>query len=197
MVTAALVVVTLGTVRHYPEPTLAAAEAEGKHAIDAVTDVDAPQGQPLPDLTNGIYKIAQRSTARFLDAHQTQDKDFAAVTRPDQDNRTQQWRLTWKGHRIYTLEQVSSTRFLDAHETPDRDFAVVTRPPQPNSSQRWIFTRVAPQIFTIEQESTRQRLDAYTALAHDFAAVTRPRQFNRSQQWIVRPAAVTITLPLH
>ena len=86
----------------------------------------------------GIHSIQQESTSRFLDAHQTADKDFAVVTRPRQDNTTQRWILRSVGHDVYTIQQRGTGRFLDAHETAARDFAVVMRPPQTNPTQHWI-----------------------------------------------------------
>jgi len=73
-----------------------------------------------------------------VDAHQTEQKDFAVVTRPAQNNDTQRWVLTPLGDDTYTIKQKSSGRFVDAHEIVERDFAVVTRSAQNNDTQRWV-----------------------------------------------------------
>ena len=39
----------------------------------------------------GVYSIQQQSTQRYLDAHDTADRDFAVVTRTHQANTTQRW----------------------------------------------------------------------------------------------------------
>ncbi|MDQ4075329.1 MAG: RICIN domain-containing protein [Chloroflexota bacterium] len=40
---------------------------------------------------SGVYTLQQKSSDRFLDAHQTSDKDFSVVTRSAQNNDTQRW----------------------------------------------------------------------------------------------------------
>jgi hypothetical protein len=39
----------------------------------------------------GLYTVQQKSSARFMDAHEIEEKDFALVTRPEQNNNTQWW----------------------------------------------------------------------------------------------------------
>ena len=77
-----------------------------------------------------------------MDAHQSAENDYNIVTRPYQNNTTQQWRLTRVGSDTYTIQQVSSGRYVDAHQAANNDFRLVTRARQPNATQRWII-RVA------------------------------------------------------
>jgi hypothetical protein len=63
---------------------------------------------------------------RFLDAHEIPELDFNVVTRPFQDNNTQQWGLANVGGNVFTIQQISNGRFLDAHEIASLDFRVVT-----------------------------------------------------------------------
>ena len=38
-----------------------------------------------------MFTIQQKSSGRFMDAHEIEEKDFALVTRPAQNNDTQRW----------------------------------------------------------------------------------------------------------
>ena len=82
---------------------------------------------PTAVLANGTYTVRQKSSGRFLDAHEIEPKDFHLVTRPAQNNDTQRWTLTQVG-TVFVIRQKSSGRFLDAHEASDNDFRLVTRP---------------------------------------------------------------------
>ena len=61
--------------------------------------------------------------------------NFRVVTRPQQNNDTQRWRLFDFGGGFFTIQQVSSGRFLEA--TLDGDFQVVTRPASGSDQQTW------------------------------------------------------------
>jgi hypothetical protein len=56
------------------------------------------------------------------------------LTRPAQNNRTQQWILIPVGG-VFTIQQQSNGRFVDAHEYSEKDFALVTRAAQNNDTQ--------------------------------------------------------------
>lgn len=45
----------------------------------------------FPPLSPGTYTIKQKSSSRFVDAHEIAHKDFALMTRPVQNNGTQRW----------------------------------------------------------------------------------------------------------
>ena len=80
------------------------------------------------------------SSGRFLDAHEIESLDFRVVTRPQQNNNTQLWRIIQfvvGGTQQVTIQQVSSGRFLEAYTTDARDFQVVTRPERNTSLQVW------------------------------------------------------------
>ena len=100
-----------------------------------------PQGLPLP-LAAGTYSVRQKSSNRFLDAHQNSPHDFSVVTRPAQNNDTQRWRFTPVG-MVHTIQQLSSDRFLDAHENTAKDYSAVTRGDQGDDSQKWVAMHVA------------------------------------------------------
>jgi hypothetical protein len=94
------------------------------------------------DSGTGTATLVQVSSHRFLDAHEIAEKDFHAVTRPQQtfDN-TQKWQISSVGGGYYNIIQMSSNRLLDAHEIADRDFGVVTRPGgQTDKTQNWKLT---------------------------------------------------------
>jgi len=146
------------------------------------------EAQTLPELS-GIFTIRQQGTGRFLDAHDTADKDFGVVTRPFQANLTQQWEFIRVGNGIFKIQQQQTGRFLDAHDTQDKDFRVVMRPEQPNTTQHWIVTLVGNNTYVISQRSTGRFLDAHNTTAKDFAVVSRPWQNNPTQRWIINRAA--------
>lgn len=137
-------------------------------------------------LARGRYTIRQRSTGRFLDAHEIPSKDFAVVTRPSQSNDTQKWVILPVGG-IYTLQQSSNGRFVDAHES-GHDFGAVTREAQGNATQRWILGHLGNGVFSLQQQSSGRFLDAHEIESRDFAAVTRTAQDDASQRWIMRSA---------
>jgi hypothetical protein len=89
-----------------------------------------------------VCTLQQKSNGRFVDAHEIADKDFATVSRPDQQNDTQRWIVTPDTGGSFTIRQLSNGRFLDAHESDTNDFGVVTRTAQNNDTQRWLIDAV-------------------------------------------------------
>jgi hypothetical protein len=86
--------------------------------------------------------VQQLSSRRFLDAHQSSGRDFAAVTRESKDNDSQRWLIGPGAGGRFSLTQMSSKRLLDAHEIEAKDFAAVTRPPQSDTTQQWTLAAV-------------------------------------------------------
>jgi hypothetical protein len=76
----------------------------------------------------------QGGRLRFLDAHEISSLKFRVVTRPQQNNDTQRWRLLDFGGGFFQIQQVSNGRFLEA--TFDGDFQVVTGPAD-NNQTNW------------------------------------------------------------
>jgi hypothetical protein len=144
------------------------------------------QAQTLPVL-DGLHTIVQQHTGRFLDAHDTSDRDFGVVTRPRQENDTQRWLFTHVGNGIHTIEQQATGRLLDAHGSNEQDFAVVTRPVQNNTTQRWTLRGIGNNQFEVRQQSNGRNLDAHDTPDKDFRVVTRPFQNNSTQRWTIRP----------
>jgi len=142
---------------------------------------------PLP-VPAGVHTVRQKSSGRFLDAHEDAGQDFSVVTRPAQNNDTQRWRFTPVG-LVVAITQVSSGRFLDAHEIADRDFSVVTRADQGNDTQRLVAMQVPGELstYTLQQLSSRRFLDAHVTSDADFSVVTRPFQNNFTQRWALAP----------
>ena len=136
-------------------------------------------------LASGLYKVQQESSSRFLDAHESSDRDFSVVTRPRQSNTTQQWRFTPVG-LVCTIHQLSSDRFVDAYNVEGEDFNVVTRRQQNNDTQKWVALPVPGQLstYTLQQLSSRRFLDAHENDGNDFSAVTRSTQNNDTQRWV-------------
>ena len=142
---------------------------------------------PTAVLANGTYTVRQKSSGRFLDAHEIEEKDFALVTRPVQDNDTQRWTLTQVG-TVFVIRQKNSGRFLDAHESSDDDFRIVTRTAESNASQKWVAMPDVAGSVTLRQLSNRRFMDAHEIEEKDFALVTRPAQGNDTQRWTLTPA---------
>ncbi len=142
---------------------------------------------PLP-LAPGVHTVRQKSSGRFLDAHQSSGNDFSVVTRTAQNNDTQRWRFTPVG-MVFTVQQLSSDRFLDAHESSANDFSAVTRSGQSNDTQKWVAMPVAGELstYTLQQLSSQRYLDAHGTSSNDFSAVTRTAQNNDTQRWVLAP----------
>jgi hypothetical protein len=132
------------------------------------------------------YTIQQQSSGRYLDAYQNDAKDRAVVTRPRQDNPTQNWIFNRMGNSVYAIQQQSQGRYLDAYQSDAKDWAAVTRSMQGNATQNWIVTEVGNDTYTIRQQSTGRYMDAHEYQAKDWAVVTRSGQSNSTQRWIIR-----------
>jgi hypothetical protein len=137
---------------------------------------------PARLLAAGTYTIRQRSSGRFLDAHEIAEKDFRLVTRPAQSNDTQRWNLAPVG-TVYMIRQKSSGRYLDAHDTSANDFRLVTRSAQNNDTQRWIARPQGDGSVTLRQLSSLRFVDAHEIEEQDFRMVTRTAQSNDTQRW--------------
>ena len=139
---------------------------------------------PVSVLAAGTYTVRQRSNGRFLDAHETADRDFRLVTRPGQNNDTQRWQFQPVGV-VYVIRQKSSGRFLDAHENAANDFALATRPAQSNATQRWVVLPSVDGSSTVRQLSNGRFVDAHETADKDFRLVTRQGQDNDTQRWLL------------
>jgi len=194
-----------GSIMHYDkfafskndQPTIETLHGESIGQRSGLSDGDVqavnfmyPLSIPLI-LKPGLYTIQQQSNGRFVDAHEYSGKDFGLVTRPAQNNRTQQWILIPVGG-VFKIQQKSNGRFVDAHEYSGKDFGLVTRPAQNNDTQKWVLTRVGGSYmggpYTIQQKSNSRFVDAYQSSGHDFALVTRTAKNNDAQRWIVTPS---------
>ncbi len=145
-----------------------------------------PVALPLV-LPAGAYTIQQRSTQRYVDAHADAEHDFGIVSRPQQGNASQRWRIIPLAG-VYTIRQQSTGRFMDAHQRDDRDYALVTRPRQDNASQRWMVRPADDGSFTIQQLSSKRFVDAHDSAADDHHAVTRGAQSDDTQRWAIAPS---------
>jgi Astacin (Peptidase family M12A)/Ricin-type beta-trefoil lectin domain-like len=193
-----------GSIMHYDEfafskndqPTIETLNGEDIGQRSGLSDADVqavnfmyPLSIPLT-LKPGLYTIQQKSNGRFVDAHEYSGKDFGVVTRPAQNNRTQQWILIPVGG-VFKIQQKSNGRFIDAHEYSGKDFRLVTRTAQNNDTQKWVLTRFGGPymggLYTIQQKSNDRFVDAYQSSGKDFALVTRTAKNNDSQRWIVTP----------
>ena len=193
-----------GSIMHYDrfafskndQPTIETLNGESIGQRSGLSDADIqavnfmyPLSIPLI-LKPGLYTIQQQSNGRFVDAHEYSGKDFGVVTRPAQNNRTQQWIIIPVGG-VFKIQQKSNGRFVDAHEYSGKDFGLVTRPAQDNDTQKWVLTRFGGPymggLYTIQQKSNGRFVDAYQSSGHDFALVTRTAKNNDSQRWIVTP----------
>src|SRR5262245_5541004 len=80
-------------------------------ALLVVTPRTSVRGEAPPPALSGVYTIQQQNNGRFLDAYTVQERDFAVVTRLDQDNLTQRWILTSVAANTYTIQQQHTLRF--------------------------------------------------------------------------------------
>ena len=99
-----------------------------------------------------LHTLVQLSSLRYMDAHQSGANDYSVVTRPAQNNNTQQWQLTMVAG-VYMIQQLSTDQFIDAHEHAGADYSVVTRPSQYNDTQRWVVSGLGRNLFTIDRKS--------------------------------------------
>lgn len=159
--------------------------AFGLHAPSVTGSLDG-DSKTVPQ--SGNYTIQQKSNNRFLDGHESSDKDFSVITRTMQNNDTQKWILTQVGG-VYTIQQKSNNRFLDAHENAAEDFMVVTRSAQKDDTQRWVLLQEQgnPCTYTIQQLSSRRFMDAHEHSGKDYCVVTRTAQRNDTQKWCLKP----------
>ena len=150
-------------------------------ALAFVIAVPLASSAPVPQ-TN-LVTFQQVSSGRFMDAHEIAGQDYRLVTRPQQNDDTQRWRITQVGPGIFTIQQLSNGRHVDAHEIAGEDFRMVTRPQQNNESQYWRITAIGGGIHTIQQVSSGRFADAHEIGERDFSMVTRPQQGDNTQQW--------------
>jgi len=136
-------------------------------------------------LQQGVYTIQQVSNGRFVDAHEHSGEDYRLVTRSAQNNDTQRWIITPRGHNRYTIQQKSNGRFVDAHEHSGEDYRLVTRFAQNNDTQRWIITPIGHNMYTIQQKSNGRFVDAHEHSGEDYRLVTRSAQKNNTQRWLL------------
>lgn len=140
-------------------------------------------------LEEGEYTVQQLSNGRYVQAYESQDRDWAVVTRERQSGNSQTWYFRPVGNKTYTIQQKSSARYLDVDETAnntDLDFAAVTRGLQNDDTQHWILTDIGDDVFTIQQKSSRKYLEAYQDQARDYRLMVRPGQDNDTQKWIIK-----------
>ncbi|WP_199683867.1 RICIN domain-containing protein [Antrihabitans sp. YC2-6] len=156
-------------------------------AIFALTAMLFAPGSAHAAIPPDVVTIQQLSSGRYLDAWNDGSHDNGVVTRPNQGDPSQQWRITWdeSGTSTGTIQQMSNGLYLDAHEISDRDYQTVTRPEQNNATQMWQVSSVGNGLYTITQASSGRLLDAHEYAEKDFGCVTRPGQDNDTQLWRV------------
>lgn len=160
------------------------------NALDAVKL--ASEG---PSLLAGTVTMQQRSSGRFVDAHEHAGEDFRLVTRVAQNNDTQRWVINPIG-LVCTMQQKSNNRFVDAHEHDEEDFRLVTRSSQGNDTQAWAFLPSTGHFatYTIQQLSNGRYIDAHQHSGEDFRLVTRNAQHNDTQRWILSAIGDSYTI---
>ncbi|MCW5696834.1 MAG: RICIN domain-containing protein [Bauldia sp.] len=126
-------------------------------------------------------EIQQGNGLRFLDAHEDNSHDWAAVTRPYQNNTSQRWIMTEVSPGIVRLMQINTGRYLDAHEVADRGYRVVTRPFQNNSTQLWRLINYGGGFYAIQHVSSGRYLDNANNPAADFPVFTAAGMYDGEQ----------------
>lgn len=110
------------------------------------------------------HTIETAAGGRFLDAYQRSNdeynaNEFKAITRPAQDNDTQQWIFTRIG-TVVSIEKENTDRFLDAYENGS-GYKLTAKFQQNNDSQKWILVKgEGPKAYTMRQLSSRRFADA-------------------------------------
>jgi hypothetical protein len=140
-----------------------------------------PTPPPSVPQTN-LVTFQQVSSGRFMDAHESSGEDFRLVTRPQENNDSQRWRITQLSPGIFTIQQLSNGRHVGAYENGE-DFRMVTRPQANNNTQYWRITAIGGGIHTLQQVSSGRFADAHEIAEMDFSTVTRPQQGDNTQQW--------------
>lgn len=153
-------------------------------ALLALAAVPGTANAAQPD---DIVTIQQLSSGRYLDAWADGTHDYNVVTRPNQGDASQQWRIHWddSGTGTGTVQQVSSHRYLDAHEIESLDYHLVTRPAQGNTTQLWHIRSIGGGKYTIQQASNDRYVDAHEIAEKDYGVVTRPAQNNPTQEFVL------------
>jgi hypothetical protein len=86
---------------------------------------------------SNYYEIQHRTfSGEFLDAFTSSADDYKAVLRAEQNNYSQQWRLT-SDSGFARLRQRSPARYLDAYSSSSYDYRAVTRGSQSDMTQHW------------------------------------------------------------
>lgn len=161
------------------------ASAQGVMQLDP--NIQILQGADLVSNVRTV-EIQQGNGLRFLDAHEDDSRDWAAVTRPYQNNTSQRWQMTEVSPGIVRLMQINTGRYLDAHEGADRAFRVVTRPFQDNSTQLWQLTNYGGGYYSIQQVSSGRYLDNANDAAADFPVYTAGSMYEGEQNstvWVI------------
>jgi hypothetical protein len=136
-------------------------------------------------LASGTYTIRQKSSDRFVDAHEN-GEDFALVTRPAQNNDSQRWEFNQVGS-VYTIRQRSSGRFVHAPKDAENGFHLVTRQDADNDNQRWV--KLSGRQ-TLQHLANGRFVDTREDPGND-PLVTRPAENDTTQRWIVQAVAGT------
>lgn len=183
-----------------PQGKTGVAGAPGADGNDGEQGAPGPPGPPGPqaetgadggsDLT-GFYRIQQKKSNMYLDAHDSGDQNV--VLRNIQNNPSQFWYVEASDidTQAYSMQQVGYNqgttplmKYMDAHESTSHDYRIVMRGSQNNPSQRWIFVPVG-NAFTIQQQVNLRYMDAHDS--GDRQCVTRTSQSDDSQKWILTP----------
>lgn len=137
-----------------------------------------------------VVTIQQQSSGRFLDAWDDGTNDWFVVTRPAQNNSSQEWLIRWDpdGTASGTIQQVSTGRFLDAHEIESLDFHLLTRTQQEgDATQKWLINSIGGGYYNIVQSSNGRFMDAHEIADRDYGVVSRPGgQTDKTQNWKVK-----------
>lgn len=131
---------------------------------------------------NGQFKIQQKSTNRFLDAHLSGgDLSAVMVDHPGYNNN---WVIRSYGQGLHTIQQTASCRSLDAH-VGCCDLSAVTRDHSASKNQMWFIQSQGGDQYTIQQESTMRHLDAHHHSGG--SAVMRDGFEDPRRTWVITP----------
>ncbi|MFW7382123.1 MAG: RICIN domain-containing protein [Oligoflexus sp.] len=140
-------------------------------------------------IQNGIYRLQQVETGRYLDAFETKATDYNAVTRQFRNSDSQLWEIYRFNpfDKVYVIKQLSTGRFLEFYSSPDENYSAMTRPGPATFKHRWEFIRTSAvkNSFRIRNVHSRDFLDAYIFSRQGFDAIGSLGQSDSTQDWIL------------
>mmetsp|Transcript_75361 Transcript_75361/g.245087 ORF Transcript_75361/g.245087 Transcript_75361/m.245087 type:complete len:972 (+) Transcript_75361:136-3051(+) len=194
-------------------PAAHAVQLRGRHSSDGLLSVGALSAsqQGMDHTYDGVYRLRQKNTERYLDAYEqafflngaTPRPGYEVITRPagfvpvsDGMDHTQFWLIEEDLSNTYSLMQYTSGRFLqalqEASEKWQHDRIAVVRDvnmSEHNTDQRWFIHKNPNSSSQVEvrlmDATNRFYLDSHQSGAQDFQVMLRDYEDSNSQVWVL------------